>query len=29
VKESADARVFLSGDLARTFAVRGIELEVA
>ena len=29
VQESADARAFLSGDLARTFAVRGIELEVA
>ena len=29
VKESAEARSFLAGDLARTFAARGIALEVA
>jgi dienelactone hydrolase len=29
LKEAADARAFLTGDLARTFAARGIDVEIA
>jgi hypothetical protein len=29
LKQSAEARAFLGGDLARSFAARGIHLEVA